>query len=102
MVEKRKLDIIKELAENLEVEQIISNITKINRNDFADLAQDIYTDLMEMSDDKLFGMYDKKQLNYYIVRMVFNNCFSQTSRYYYKYRRFLNNSERIEELYDKV
>lgn len=98
----KKERIVEELAVNREVEQIINNIAKLNRNDFADLAQDIYTNLMEMDDDKLLGMYTKKQLNYYIVRMVTNNCYSQTSRYYYKYRRFLNNSERIEELYDKV
>jgi hypothetical protein len=102
MVAGRVQGIIKELAENKIVEELVSNITKTNSFEINDLIQDIYVFLMEYEDDKIVELYEKNQLKYFIVRMIYNNYFSVNSRYYYKYKKFINNSTQIEDLYDKV
>lgn len=99
---KRKEEIVRGLAENREIEKMIINITKNNDYDHADLAQDIYMVLLEKESELIEGLYNKKQLNYYIVRIIYNNCVSVNSKYYYRYKKFINNAEQIEKYYDKV
>jgi hypothetical protein len=101
MVE-RKQEIINELAQEKIVEELVSNITKSNSFEIGDLIQDIYVFLLDYNDDKIIELYENKQLKYFIVRMIYNNYFSVNSRYYYKYKKFINNSTQIEDLYDKV
>lgn len=101
MVE-RKQEIITELSRERVVEELVSNITKKNSFEINDLIQDIYLFLLDYDDDKIVELYEKKQLKYFIVRMIYNNYFSVNSRYYYKYKKFINNTTQIEDLYDKV
>lgn len=101
MVE-RKQEIITELSRERVVEELVSNITKSNSFEIGDLIQDIYVFLLDYNDDKIIELYENKQLKYFIVRMIYNNYFSVNSRYYYKYKKFINNSTQIEDLYDKV
>lgn len=86
--------IIKELAEEKVVEDIIRNM-KISVNEdkenLEDLAQDIYMDLMEKDAEKIEGLYERNELRYYISRIVVNNIHSKNSPYYVKYKK--NNFE---------
>lgn len=94
--------IINELAQQKKVEELISNITKKQAPELDDLAQDIYLHLLNYNPNKIIELYAKKQLVYFIVRIIYNNYFSVTSRYYYTYKKYLNNTTPIEELYDTI
>lgn len=102
---KRKMgkqDIIEELANQKKVEELIQNITKRTFFELEDLAQDIYIHLIDYDDNKIIQLYNNKQLIYFIVRIIYNNYFSKTSRYYYIYKKYLNNCTPIEDFYDTI
>lgn len=70
------------------VEKIIANIAKNTTDeDLKDLANDIYLELLEKSEDLLVGIYERGQITYYITRIVINNINSKTSRFYYIYKK---------------
>ena len=67
------------------------------RSEFDDLTQDILIELLDQT--KVVDLYKKGQLKYFIMRIIRNNIQSNTSRFYYRYRRFslLNSGpERLE------
>lgn len=81
-----KQSIINKIAQDRMVETIISNVTKNNGlEDYKDLANDIYLELLEKDEEVIDNLYEKGNLNFYITRMVLNNVDSKTSRFYYKY-----------------
>lgn len=87
-----KKDIINQLAINREVETLIENIIKTDDTSLQDLSQDIYLDLLSKNDEKIIQLYKDEQLKYFIVRMIINNISSKNSPYYYKYKKFLNDT----------
>lgn len=84
-----KNEIITEIAEQHMIEDIIRNVDKsvIPKQSLKDLAQDIYLDLLTKPESKIIQLYEKKQLRYFISRMVTNNLHSNTSPYYRTYKR---------------
>lgn len=90
-----RTDEINKIAKNHVVEDIIRNIAKSKEEDLVDLAQDIYLQLLEMSEDKFKILQCGNQLKYYLVGLIKNQIFSCTSPYYYKYKRFKH--EEIDE-----
>lgn len=95
-------DVVNDIAKKKMVETIISNVGKGTFPCTDDLAQDIYLELLNKVDKKptyLVQLTQKKQLNFYITRMVMNNLFSKNSRYYYNYLRYeqLKSDEPFEE-----
>lgn len=83
-----KKEIVGTLAKNKVVEGIIANMTKGKDDDtLKDLAQMVYVWLLEDDDEKIESIYNKKQLNYYITRMIINNLHSKNSRYYYMFKK---------------
>ena len=67
------------------------------RSEYDDLVQDILIELLNQT--KIVDLYEKGQLKFYVMRIVRNNIQSNTSRFFYRYRRFsLRNSgpERLE------
>lgn len=67
------------------LDDIINKITNNSSDeDLKDLRQDIYISLLK--DDKLPGLYERGELNYYLSRIVMNNVCSSTSGYYRKYK----------------
>lgn len=93
-----KTSIVDDLAKNKVVETIIQNITKGSTMDtLKDLAQDIYIDLLQKEEKKLVKMYEKKELKYFITKMVTNNVFSSNSPYYMQYKRFQDKTTDIDE-----
>ena len=71
------------------IEEIVNNIAQTDP-DKDDLIQDIALIILEKSPDFILGLYNKKQLKYYITRVIRNNLFSVTSPYYYKYKKYRN------------
>lgn len=66
-----------------------------------DFIQEMYTILLEYSEDKLIELYNKNQLKYFLIRICVNNYKSVTSPFYYKYIRHLKtiNYEELQNTY---
>lgn len=87
-----------QIAKSGELKKIISNITKnSNDEDYRDLEQDIYLELLEKDEETISKMIDNGQINYYLIRIVTNNIKSKTSRFYYKYRKNKKQESSIED-----
>ena len=71
------------------IEEIVNNIAQTDP-DKDDLIQDIALIILEKPSDFILELYNKKQLKYYITRVIRNNLFSKTSPYYYKYKKYRN------------
>ena len=71
------------------IEEIVNNIAQTDP-DKDDLIQDIAMIILEKSPDFILEIHNKKQLKYYITRVIRNNLFSKTSPYYYKYKKYRN------------
>ena len=84
-----KREIVEEVAKKGWIEECIRVVTGgIWRAEHKDLTQDILLELLDLSDSKLQGLYNRCQLKFYLMRIVRNNIQSKTSRFYYRYRRF--------------
>ena len=94
---KTKYEIIEELAKNKVVEEIVNNTAKGSYPDTDDFINDIYLELLEKPEDKIQQLYEKKQIKFFISRMITNNLFSANSRYYYKYQIWNNKRTELKE-----
>ena len=98
---KTNAQIINEIANAHLIEEIISGITYSkfeNAENLKDLAQDIYLQLLQMDTKKLHDLYCKKQLRYWITRIITNNIHSKTSPYYYQYKKAQRQSVNINDI----
>lgn len=93
----RKEAIIKELARERRVEQIVRNVARSQSltANLADLAQDIYIVLLSYADEVIEDLYDNGQINFFIVRIAINNLRSVKSPYYQRYINFSRRSREI-------
>lgn len=80
-------DIIEELAEHRAVEEIVHTVCKVARSELDDLAQMIYEALLMYDEKKIVSLYTKGQINYFIVRIVQNQFYSETSQFHAQFRR---------------
>ena len=91
-------EVVERVAREGWVEECIKTVSGgVWRSEYSDLVQDILIELLDQT--KIVDLYKKGQLRYYVMRIVRNNIQSNTSRFYYRYRRFsLRNSgpERLE------
>ena len=93
--------IINEIANGGLVEEIIQGVSYSkfeNTENIKDLAQDIYLQLLQMRTDKLNDLYTKKQLRYWIARIVVNSIHSKTSPYFYTYKKEQMQSVNINDI----
>ena len=81
-------EIIEKVKRERIVEDVIQNVKNFNdtKENLEDLAQDIYLILLE--DDKIERLYNEGKLKYYIVRIVLNQVRSNTSSFFYDYKRW--------------
>lgn len=70
--------LLRELCENI----------RVSSNDIDDLMQEIYLILLEYDRDKLIDLYEKKQLKFFMVRIIQNQYNSKTSPFYRKYKKY--------------
>ena len=91
-------EVVEEVARTKLVQECILIVTGgVWRSEFADLTQDILIEMLNQT--KIVDLYEKGQLKFYVMRIVRNNIQSNTSRFFYRYRRFslLNSGpERLE------
>ncbi len=93
--------IINYVANSKIVEEIIGGITYSkfeNKENLKDLSQDIYLQLLQMDTKKLNELYFKKQLRYWLARILTNNIHSKTSPYFYTYKKAQRQSVSIGDI----
>lgn len=83
----RKNNIINELAKEKTVETLCTNMG-VEQAYLDDLVQEIYLILLEYDEGKMIKMYERKQLKFFIVRIIMNQYFSKNSPFYKKYKLF--------------
>ena len=90
--------VVEEIARSKLIQECILIVTGgVWRSEYDDLVQDILIEMLNQT--KIVDLYKRGQLKYFIMRIVRNNIQSNTSRFFYRYRRFsLRNSgpERLE------
>lgn len=63
-----------------------------------DLKVEVFMVLLEMSDEKLLGLYERNEIRFYIVRTMLNMIKSDRSQFWKKYRNYteFNGKEVVE------
>ena len=81
--------IVEELARQQRVEAMLKKIsgTDTLSGDLADLAQDVYLILLEYDEGKIVDLQRNGQINFFIARILVNQCRSSHSPFYRNYRR---------------
>lgn len=95
-----KTDIIDGLAREKKVEELIKNIAKKKIVEKEDLSQDIYAELLQKPDTLIEELYEKGELDFFIVKIITNNIFSKNSPYHYRYEKYKNNKTTLDEWID--
>lgn len=82
--------IVEELAKAQRVERIIENICRPcnDADSLADLAQMVYLVLLTYDAEKVVDLWQKGQMDFFIVRVVMNQYRSKNSPYYHTMREF--------------
>ena len=79
--------VVEEIARSKRIQECIKVVTGgVWRSEYDDLVQDILIELLNQT--KTVDLYEKGQLKFYVMRIVRNNIQSNTSRLFYRYRRF--------------
>lgn len=89
--------IVEQLAKDKLVEHLVSKYAPLSKPYIKDLAQDIYIELLNKPEWLLMHLIENEEIEYYIRRIIKNQLFSKTSRYYYNYKKFLEKTDEITE-----
>lgn len=83
------MEIVAELAQDRTVERMLEKIAGRAplTGDLADLAQDVYLILLTYDEDKIRDLYENKQMNFFVARILTNQYRSTTSPFYTIYRK---------------
>ena len=80
--------VVEDIARSKLIQECILIVTGgVWRSEYDDLVQDLLVEFLDQG-KKIVDLYEKGQLRYYVMRIVRNNIQSNTSRFYYRYRRF--------------
>lgn len=96
-VSPRVAEIVGQLAKERVVETLVQNVTHHStlQGSLLDLVQIIYFALLQTDPARLEHLATTKQMKFYIVRMIMNQFFSQSSPFYKEIRRFSRRSSEI-------
>ena len=84
-------EIIEQIAKERMVETMVQNIAHQSLNDNADLSdlcQMVYMILLEYDEDKLQDLWEHKQMNFFLARIIVNQYRSSLSPFHITYRKF--------------
>lgn len=79
--------IVTEIYESGILRELCENI-RVSSNDMDDFLQEMYMVLLEYNPEKIVEMYEKKQLKFFMVRIIQNQYNSKTSPFYRKYKKY--------------
>ncbi len=80
-------EILIEFWQSEEVNKAFTKMHPIELQD--DLKSEVFLILAELPEQKLFDLYDKKQLRFYIVRIMLNLVQNNNNQFYKRYRNFV-------------
>ena len=92
--------VVEYIARSKLIEECIKVVTGgVWRSEYDDLVQDVLVELLDQ--EKIVSLYQRGQLKYFIMRIIRNNIQSNTSRFFYRYRRFslLNSGDKALSTY---
>lgn len=96
-----KNEIIEKVAKSRLVEKTIEGLTHQELDfDLADLSQMIYEALLSQPEERVQDLWNNDEIQYFIIGIVRNQAFSNTSKYYYTIKRFKAITDDIDECYD--
>lgn len=84
--------ILTEFYNSVEVNDAISKMHPVELQE--DLKGELFLILAELPEEKLIGLYEAKQLRFYVVRVMLNLVRSTDKKFYAKYRNFVEYEER--------
>ena len=90
-----KFEIISKIAKQKTVEKLVKTYNFYSPY-LSDLCQDIYIELLSKDNNLITGLYDRKEIEYYIRKMISNNINSTTSPYYKNYEKFRKTTTEIQ------
>lgn len=94
----KREEIIEELARSRYVERMVANICKTSAPELFDLAQMVYEILLTYDEAKIIDLYRNNQIGFFIVRIIKNQFYSQTSPFYMMFKRSLRRGVALENL----
>jgi len=80
-------EILIEFWQSEEVNKAFSKMHPIELQD--DLKSEVFLILAELPEQKLTDLYDKKQLRFYVVRIMLNLVQNSNNQFYKRYRNFV-------------
>lgn len=82
--------VVEQLARAKRVEQIVANVCRpcTDPSSLADLAQMVYLILLTYDAEKVVDLWERGQMDFFIVRVVINQYRSKNSPYYHTLREF--------------
>ena len=84
---KTKNEIVNEIANKRVVEQIVFQINRNEKEeDLKDLISYVYLQLLEKPEELVQGLYQRKELNFFLANIVYNQIRSKTSYFHRTYR----------------
>lgn len=90
-------EVVDKIAKERMVETIIGNVVgDATADTLNDLAQELYLQLLE-DGQRTVELYEKKQLNFFLARIVCNQIKSSTSSYHRIYRAPMNKTVELEQ-----
>lgn len=93
-----KTDIVAQMAKDRMVEAMVENIAHQSMNaDLMDLCQMVYVIILECEEDKVIDLWEHKQMQYFIARVIINQYRSSNSPYYTLIRKFRMNVKEVME-----
>lgn len=90
-----KADIIERIAKARVVEELVRNITHRCDATMDDLAQIVYEALLNTSEERIKEIYEQgaTSVNCYCCAIIRNQYYSDSSRFYYDFKKPLLNEE---------
>lgn len=86
--------IIEEIMKKGIPQKVYSKVRRLNREeDIEDYIQDMYVLLMELPDNKLIGLYQRKELDKYFAKICLNQLSNNKSVTHQKYETYINKQD---------
>ena len=94
-------EIVDLLAKSRRVESMVENICHHAMTpDLQDLCQMVYLILLEYDEDKIVDLWDNKEINFFIARIILNQYRSDHSAFHNTFRKFQDRSVNISVVWD--
>jgi hypothetical protein len=93
-------EILIEFWQSEEVNKAFSKMHPIELQD--DLKSEVFLILAELPEQKLIDLYDKKQLRFYVVRVMLNLVQNSNNQFFKRYRNFVEyTAQEVAESYQE-